>query len=80
MQCQQRLTSYWFLDHFDEGIQMTIGNPDVASDDVVDGGVVQEEYIVIDSQSPPCTSFGEDCVPCECVGHQTQNHKDFKYC
>lgn len=59
---------------------MTVGNPDVALDDVVDGGVVQEEYIVIDSQSPLSTSFGEDFVPCECVGHQTQNHEDFKYC
>jgi len=59
---------------------MTIGNPDVALDDIVDGGVVQEEYIVIDFQSPPCASFGEDCVSCECFRHQTQNHKDFKYC
>lgn len=59
---------------------MTIGNSDVALDDVVDGGVVQEEYIVVDSQSPLSTSFGEDFVPSEYVGHQTQNHEDFKYC
>jgi hypothetical protein len=50
MQCQQRLTSCWFLDHSDEGIRKTIGNSNVALDDVVDGGVVQEEYIVIDFQ------------------------------
>jgi len=45
-------------------------NSDVASYYVYDGGVVPEEYTLIDFQSHSRISVDEDCVPCECIGHR----------